>query len=88
MASDVVNNGHTVRYNLGSGHSMTVDGHTYELLQFHFHSLSEHSVDGLHYAMEMHLVHAEQENAPDLLRGADRGFYRVLLKQPSIHGRT
>ncbi len=30
----------------------------YSLLQFHFHTLSEHKVDGKHYDMEMHLVHA------------------------------
>src|SRR4029077_14774982 len=32
-------------------------GKTYELLQFHFHTPSEHTVDGKAFPLEMHLVH-------------------------------
>lgn len=53
----VVNNGHTVQVNYGKGASMQVDGKTYQLLQFHFHSPSEHQLDGGPFAMEAHLVH-------------------------------
>ena len=31
------------------------------LVQFHFHTLSEHTVNGEHYPMEMHLVHADAD---------------------------
>jgi carbonic anhydrase len=37
----------------------------YELKQFHFHSPSEHTVNGQHYPMEVHLVH--QNEAGELL---------------------
>ena len=40
---------------------MTVEGKTYNLLQFHFHALSEHTVGGEYYAGEMHLVHQSDD---------------------------
>ena len=57
-AFSVVNNGHTIQANLAEGNSITVDGEQYNLLQFHFHSPSENIVNNKPYAMEGHLVHA------------------------------
>lgn len=54
---DVVNNGHTIQLNYAKGSSISVGGKVYNLLQFHFHSPSEHTVDGKPYAMVAHLVH-------------------------------
>jgi len=54
---DVVNNGHTIQVNYNNGSSIRVDGKTYNLLQFHFHSPSEHHVDGKPADMVAHLVH-------------------------------
>jgi carbonic anhydrase len=34
-----------------------VNGATYELVQFHFHAPSEHTIDGKHADAEVHLVH-------------------------------
>ena len=36
---------------------ITVNGEKYVLSQFHFHTQSEHTVNGIHTPMEMHLVH-------------------------------
>jgi carbonic anhydrase len=55
--ADVVNNGHTVQVNYPGGSSLTLEGQTYGLLQYHFHSPSEHTLEGKHFPMEMHLVH-------------------------------
>ena len=55
--ADVVNNGHTVQVNYPRGSSLTADGQTFDLLQYHFHSPSEHTLEGKHFPMEMHLVH-------------------------------
>ena len=33
----------------------------YNVLQFHFHSPSEHTFDGDHYDLEMHIVHQNAE---------------------------
>ncbi|NDY41892.1 carbonic anhydrase family protein [Dissulfurirhabdus thermomarina] len=58
----VLNNGHAVtaypddRYIEVEGADGTWE--RYRLVQFHFHTLSEHTVDGRHFDMEMHLVHA------------------------------
>jgi carbonic anhydrase len=56
-ALNILNNGHTVQVNYDAGSSIQVNGKTYDLLQFHFHTPSEHAVDGNHTALEMHLVH-------------------------------
>ena len=53
----VVNNGHTIQVNYQPGSTVTINGKTYDLLQFHFHTPSEHTVDGQAAAMELHLVH-------------------------------
>ena len=53
----ILNNGHTVQVNVEKGSSITVGGKHYELLQFHFHTPSEHVVDRRHFPLEMHLVH-------------------------------
>jgi carbonic anhydrase len=36
------------------------DGMTFELKQFHFHSPSEHTLNGKPFPMELHLVHGDQ----------------------------
>jgi carbonic anhydrase len=54
----IVDNGHTVELDLARGGStLTVDGVPYALVQFHFHSPSEHTVNGNSFAVELHLVH-------------------------------
>lgn len=42
----------------GAGH-VTLGEHRFDLLQFHFHTRSEHTVDGRHAPLEMHLVHQD-----------------------------
>ena len=53
----VANNGHTFQVNVDKGSALTIDGKRFELVQFHFHTPSEHTVDGKSYPMELHLVH-------------------------------
>ncbi len=63
-ALHVINNGHSIEYEIDdASNTLTVDGTDYALLQFHFHSPSEHTVDGQNAAMEMHLVHKSQSDA-------------------------
>ncbi len=56
---DIVNNGHTIKVNYAPGSSVIVNGHTSNLLQFHFHTPSENTVKGQFFAMEAHLVHSD-----------------------------
>ncbi|MGF1478606.1 MAG: carbonic anhydrase [Cyanophyceae cyanobacterium] len=53
----VVNNGHTIQVNYAEGSTVRISGEEYELVQFHFHTPSEHTTSGQAYAMELHLVH-------------------------------
>ncbi|MEA5567222.1 carbonic anhydrase family protein [Anabaena sp. UHCC 0399] len=53
----VVNNGHTLQVNYAPGSTITINGEKYTLLQFHFHTPSEHTIGGKAAAMELHLVH-------------------------------
>jgi len=55
----ILHNGHTVQLNYAPGSSMSVQGHKYDLLQFHFHAPSEHTVGGKPYPMEAHFVHQD-----------------------------
>ena len=65
-ALTLLNNGHTIQvpYNAGSG--MVLDGEEYELLQFHFHTPSEHAVEGDLLGAELHFVHRKVGTEGDL----------------------
>lgn len=54
-----LNNGHTLQINYPLGSYIRVGGKRYELLQFHFHTPSEHQKEGFNYPMEVHLVHSD-----------------------------
>jgi len=56
-----LNNGHTVEVEVESGNIFNIDGESYELKQFHFHTPSENHVDGKSYPLEAHFVHATKE---------------------------
>jgi len=66
FAPTVVNNGHTIQVNTGGkGGYVELNGVRYDLVQFHFHHESEHTVDGKHAPMEVHFVN--KSAAGDLL---------------------
>jgi carbonic anhydrase len=53
----IVNKGTTIELDFPSGGgSITYDGKEYDLLQLHFHTPSEHQIDGVTYPMSMHIV--------------------------------
>jgi carbonic anhydrase len=58
---EIMNNGHTVEDDYHGGGVLAIGGHEYTLAQFHFHSPSEHVIDGKHAPMEMHLVHKDAQ---------------------------
>jgi len=55
--TDIVDNGHTIQVSVDGGSTLTTDRGVYSLKQFHFHTPSEHTVDGSYFPMEMHFVH-------------------------------
>lgn len=58
---DIVNNGHSIQADCAAGGTLKTPSGDYQLKQFHFHSPSEHTYDGKHAAMEMHMVHADED---------------------------
>lgn len=54
-----LNNGHTIQVNYEPGSTIKIDEQSFELLQFHFHTPSENTLDGKAFDMEMHLVHQD-----------------------------
>lgn len=56
----LVNTAATVQVDVERGNKIVYDGAAFELLQFHFHSPSEHTVAGHRAAMEIHFVHQKR----------------------------
>jgi carbonic anhydrase len=63
--ASVVNRGHDIMLKFhgdaGAG-SLWINGTAYHLTQLHWHSPSEHSVNGRRYNMELHMVHLSADN--------------------------
>ena len=56
---ELVDNGHTIQVKVEEGSTLTLNGSVYTLKQFHFHTPSEHTLDGKNLPMEMHMVHQD-----------------------------
>ncbi len=61
--SVITNNGHTIQAVAADGNTVTVNGVASTLLQMHFHAPSEHTIEGVQYAAEMHFVHKAADGA-------------------------
>ena len=59
---DVTNNGHTIQYNFEKGDSISLNNENFQLKQIHFHEASEHTINGVRYPLEMHMVHVTKNN--------------------------
>jgi carbonic anhydrase len=57
--AEIVDNGHTIEVNLQPGSKVDLGGKAYDLVQFHFHAESEHTLSGKHFPLELHLVHKD-----------------------------
>jgi carbonic anhydrase len=54
---DLINNGHAVMAIPNSYNYLHYNGIRYQLLNFHMHATSEHTIEHIRYPMEFHLVH-------------------------------
>lgn len=57
----IVDNGHSVKVDTPNAGTISVDGETYTLLQFHFHKPSEEKINGKAYDLVAHLVHQSKD---------------------------
>ncbi len=65
VVTDVMNKGYTWQASFAASPASTVmyKDEAYTLAQFHFHSPSEHTVDGKSYPLEVHFVHVGGKGA-------------------------
>ena len=61
VSLDVENNGHTIKVSYSEGSTIKIEGRTFKLVQFHFHTPSENHIEGKSFPMEAHLVHADKD---------------------------
>ncbi|WNO11545.1 carbonic anhydrase family protein [Teredinibacter sp. KSP-S5-2] len=60
---EIVNNGHTIQVNYEAGSYLQVSKkEKYPVLQFHFHAMSENTVNGVQYPLEVHIVHVDADH--------------------------
>lgn len=81
----IENNGHTMQVNFDSGSFIRIGNHKYDLLQFHYHSPSEHLTNEKNYPLEIHFVHKSQKGELAVLgvfvkEGHANGAYRKFLE--------
>lgn len=54
---NIEDNGHSIKVDTAGAGNITVEGESYDLVQFHFHKPSEEKINGKSYDMVAHLVH-------------------------------
>ena len=64
-----LDNGHTLQFTPDAAGRTTIGSDAYDLVQFHFHSPSEHTLNGKAYPLEIHFVN----------RNADGGLAVVAV---------
>lgn len=57
----IINNGHTLQINSKPGNWLNAEGQRFELQQLHFHSPSEHQLNGESFPLEAHFVHKNEK---------------------------
>ena len=86
----VLHNGHTVQFNTPGSGELVLNGVTFELLQIHFHTPSEHVVRGQHAPLEAHFVHKSAGGALAVLGvfvipGAENPALAALIRHLPEH---
>lgn len=93
---EVVHDGHTVKAEVPADAArLRVGTRTYRLVQFHWHTPSEHWVDGERHPMELHMVHADENGLLVLGALVKEGradpelekLWRVLPREAGDHAR-
>lgn len=58
----IVNDGHTIQVNCKSSGAVSIEGHDFDLVQFHIHHPSEHKLNGQAFDLEVHFVHKSADH--------------------------
>lgn len=92
---DILDNGHTIQVTVDEGSTFTFAGKTYSLKQFHFHTPSEHQIDGKNLPMEMHMVHQSDDQSLAVVsilfeegKVANENIAQIVANLPSAKGES
>lgn len=92
-AGTVTDNGHTIQVDIPGGGSVEVGGRRFDLVQFHFHGPSEHTVGGRSFPLELHLVHKDKQGKLAVVGvlieagSASSALSKVIASLPPTPGR-
>ena len=79
-----------VMIHFSGGSELQVDDESYRLLQLHWHTPAEHTVDGEEFAAEVHFVHVNERDellvvgVVHRLGQPDEGLQRIIDESPAV----
>ncbi len=79
--ADIIDNGHSIKITPHTQGTLTLHGEKFNLLQFHFHGKSEHTIDGKRYDMVAHFVH---QNAKTKQLAVFAVFFKEGAANPAL----
>lgn len=92
---DIIDNGHTIQITVDEGSMFTFGDKTYSLKQFHFHTPSEHTIDGQYAPMEMHMVHQGEDGSLAVIgilfqegKVPNKNFEKIIANLPNARGES
>jgi carbonic anhydrase len=92
---EIIDNGHTIQITVDEGSTFTFGDKSYDLKQFHFHTPSEHTLDGQHAPMEMHLVHQGTDGSLAVVgvffkegKVPNENFSKIISNLPNTKGES
>lgn len=92
---DLIDNGHTIQVTVDEGSVFTFGDKSYSLKQFHFHTPSEHTLDGKNAPMEMHLVHQAADETLAVVgvlfqegKTPNENFNKIIANLPNAKGES
>ncbi|KXG27755.1 alpha carbonic anhydrase 7 [Sorghum bicolor] len=87
VPATLINDGHDIKLEFGSKvGTLTVNGKVFSLDSLHWHSPSDHTINGQRFPLELHLVHKSADGAVAVIGilyqlGAPDSFYYQLKRQ-------
>ncbi len=87
---EITNDKGTFLFNVNGNNSITVNDKEYPLIQFHYHALSEHTLDDKHAMLELHFVHQYSETDYVVIgaiykEGAENAFLKKYLEKIPVN---
>lgn len=87
---DIAKNGTAIQFNTSGNNTITIGDKKYKLLQFHYHAKSEHTINGKHFPIEVHIVNKYSDSDYAILgimfqEGEDNELFTEFLSHFPVH---